>query len=78
MTSNLLDKEYNLVYIVTPIQQLQEQAGGRVVTHSPLTPEAQVQLPDAALSSWTQATILSGSVKCVATSKQWVTDESWS
>jgi len=45
-----------------------------VVTHLPLTQAARVQLPDAALSSLTQAIIpRSGSVKCVATSIQWVT-----
>jgi len=37
-------------------------AGGRFVTHSLLAPAARVQLPDAALSSLTQAAILSGSV----------------
>jgi len=41
-----------------------------VVTHSPLTPADRVQLPDAALSSSIQATIHSGSVKCVAISKE--------
>jgi len=44
-----------------------------VVTDSPLTTAALVQLPDVAHSSLAQATILSGSVKCEATSKQWVT-----
>jgi len=44
-----------------------------VVTHSPLTPAARVQLPDVALSSLTQATILSGSVKRESTNKQWAT-----
>jgi len=51
-------------------------ASSRVVTHwseSPLTPAARVQLPDKALSRLTQATIHLVSVKCVATSKQWVT-----
>jgi len=38
-----------------------------------LTPVAWVQLPDPALSSLRQAAILSESVKCVVTSKQWVT-----
>jgi len=42
-----------------------------VVTHSPLTPTARVQLV-VALSSSTQAIILHGSMKCVAISKQWV------
>jgi len=45
-------------------------ADGRVVTHSPLTPAAEVQLPDVSLSSSTHAgpaTILSASdVKCEA------------
>jgi len=45
-------------------------AGSQVVTHFPLTPVAWVQLADTALSSLTQATILLGSVKCEATSKQ--------
>jgi len=50
------------------------RADGRMATHSPLTLEARVRLPDAALSSLTHlASILSGTVKCVATSKQWVT-----
>jgi len=43
-----------------------------LVTHPPLTPVAWFHLPKAALSSLTQATIPSGSVKCVTTSKQWV------
>jgi len=38
-----------------------------------VTPSPINCLPDAALSSLTQAIILSGSVKCVATSIQWVT-----
>jgi len=50
-------------------------AGGRVVTHSPLTPAARVQLPNAALTSKTQTTILSGSQKCEATSKRVITVE---
>jgi len=49
------------------------RAGGRVVRQSPLTQAARVQPPDVALLSLIQATILSGSVKCVATSKQGVT-----
>jgi len=44
-----------------------------VVTHSPLAPVALVQLLYAALSSLTNATFLLGSLKCVATSKQWMT-----
>jgi len=43
-----------------------------VVIHSPRKPTARVQLP-VALSSLTPAIIPSGSVKCVAISKQWVT-----
>jgi len=51
-----------------------KRTGGRVVTtNSPLTPAARVQLPDAALSSLTHATILSGSVKSVATSEHMAT-----
>jgi len=38
------------------------RAGGRVVTHSPLTPTAQVQLPDVALSRMTHPSIPLGSV----------------
>jgi len=48
-------------------------ASDRVVTRSSLPLVARVQLPNVALSSLTQATILSGSVKYVATGKQWVT-----
>jgi len=44
-----------------------------VVTHLPLTQVAWVQLLDSALSSLTQVIVLFGSVKCVATSLQWVT-----
>jgi len=42
-------------------------------TYSSLTPAARVQLPDAALLRLTQATIRSGSVKCVATIEQLAT-----
>jgi len=42
------------------------KAGDRVLTYSPLKPMAQNQLPVAALSSLTKATILSGSVECDA------------
>jgi len=38
------------------------RAGGRVVTHLPLTPMARVQLPDVALSRMTLPSIPSGSV----------------
>jgi len=44
-----------------------------VVTDMPLMPTAQVHLPDAALSSSTQATILSGLVICEAINIRWVT-----
>jgi len=40
---------------------------------TPMSPAARVQLPNAALQSLTQATVLSGSGKCVAISKQRVT-----
>jgi len=44
--------------LATPLKR----AGGRVVTHSPLTPTARVQLPDVALSRMTHPSIPSGSV----------------
>jgi len=43
-----------------------------VVTHSPLTPTARVQLP-VVLSSLTRLSSFRESVKCVTISKQWVT-----
>jgi len=44
-----------------------------VVTYLRLTQAVWVQLLDAALSGLTQTIVASGSVKCVATSIQWVT-----
>jgi len=44
-----------------------------MVTHLPLTQAAWIQLPDAAPSSFTQAIIPLGLVKCIATSIQRVT-----
>jgi len=44
-----------------------------VVIHLPLTQAAWVQLLDVALSSLTPAIVPLGSIKCVATSIQWVT-----
>jgi len=60
---------YCYIYLVHSSSVHSISTGDRMVILLPMTP---VQLSDAALSSLTQATILSWSVKCVATSKQWV------
>jgi len=57
----------------TIISDISEEQAVEVIAHLPLTQAAWVHLPDAALSSLTQAIVPSGSVKSVAISKQWVT-----
>jgi len=62
--AQIADVDFHLYPIFYLIQwmDLFKRAGGRVVTHSPLTPMTRVQLPDVALSRMTYPSIPSGSV----------------